>query len=181
MEFESFQTIKALHIIFVVSWFAGLFYIVRLFIYHTEAQQKEEVEKTILSKQFIEMEKKLWWIITTPAMILTVLFGTWMLIANPAFLKMPWMHIKLGFVALLLVYHFVCQKILNDLKKGIFSWKSNGLRIWNEVATLALVAIVFLVEMQGTMNWIKGTVGFFAVAISLMIGIKIYKRSLQKK
>lgn len=176
MEFESFQTIKALHIIFVVSWFAGLFYIVRLFIYHTEAQQKEEVERTILSNQFIEMEKKLWWIITTPAMILTVLFGTWMLIGNPEFLKMPWMHLKLGFVALLLVYHFVCQKILNDLKKGIFSWKSNGLRIWNEVATLALVAIVFLVEMQGTMNWIKGTVGFFAVAIGLMIGIKIYKR-----
>lgn len=180
MEFESFQTIKALHIIFVVSWFAGLFYIVRLFIYHTEAQQKEEVERTILSNQFIEMEKKLWWIITTPAMILTVLFGTWMLIGNPEFLKMPWMHLKLGFVALLLVYHFVCQKIMNDLKKGVFNWKSNGLRIWNEVATLALVAIVFLVEMQGGMNWIKGTIGFFAVAIGLMIGIKIYKR-LRKK
>lgn len=181
MEFESYQTIKALHIIFMVSWFAGLFYIVRLFIYHTEAQQKSEVEKTILSTQFIEMEKKLWWIITTPAMILTVIFGIWMLIMNPILLKMPWMHIKLGFVVLLLTYHFVCQKIMNDLKKGIFSWKSNGLRVWNEVATLALVAIVFLVEMQGTMNWIKGTIGFFAVAIGLMIGIKIYKRSRQKK
>jgi len=81
----------------------------------------------------------------------------------------------LAFVVLLLVYHFVCQKILFDVKKGIFNWKSNGLRIWNEVATLALVAIVFLVEMQGSLNWIKGTVGFFAVAIGLMIGIKIYK------
>lgn len=181
MEFESYQTIKALHIIFMVSWFAGLFYIVRLFIYHTEAQQKSEVERSILSTQFIEMEKKLWWIITTPAMILTVLFGTWMLIVNPTLLKMPWMHIKLGFVALLLVYHFVCQKIMNDLKIGIYNWKSNGLRIWNEVATLGLVAIVFLVEMQRGMNWIKGTVGFFAVAIGLMIAIKIYKRSRQKK
>ena len=181
MEFESYQTIKALHIIFMVSWFAGLFYIVRLFIYHTEAQQKSEVERNVLSTQFIEMEKKLWWIITTPAMILTVLFGTWMLIVNPALLKMPWMHIKLGFVVLLLVYHFVCQKIMNDLKIGIYNWKSNGLRMWNEVATLGLVAIVFLVEMQGGMNWIKGTVGFFAVAIGLMIGIKIYKLSRQKK
>ena len=175
MEFESYQTLKSLHIIFMVSWFAGLFYIVRLFIYHTEAQQKEEQERNILSRQFIEMEKKLWWIITTPAMILTVLFGTWMLIANPLLLKMPWMHIKLSFVVLLLIYHFVCQKIMLDMKKGTFNWKSNALRIWNEVATLALVAIVFLVEMQGTMNWIKGTVGFFAVAIGLMIGIKIYK------
>ena len=101
----------------MVSWFAGLFYIVRLFIYHTEAQQKEEQERNILSRQFIEMEKKLWWIITTPAMILTVLFGTWMLIANPLLLKMPWMHIKLSFVVLLLIYHFVCQKIMLDMKK----------------------------------------------------------------
>ena len=177
MEFETYHTIKSLHIIFMVSWFAGLFYIVRLYIYHTEAQKKPEMERAILSTQFIEMEKKLWWIITTPAMILTVVFGTWMLIANPGLLKMPWMHIKLAFVVLLLVYHFVCQKILFDVKKGIFKWKSNGLRIWNEVATLALVAIVFLVEMQGSLNWIKGTVGFFAVAIGLMIGIKIYKKT----
>lgn len=177
MEFETYHTIKSLHIIFMVSWFAGLFYIVRLYIYHTEAQKKPEMERAILSTQFIEMEKKLWWIITTPAMILTVIFGTWLLIANPGLLKMPWMHIKLAFVVLLLVYHFVCQKILFDVKKGIFNWKSNGLRIWNEVATLALVAIVFLVEMQGSLNWIKGTVGFFAVAIGLMIGIKIYKKT----
>lgn len=176
MEFETFQTIKALHIIFMVSWFAGLFYIVRLYIYHTEAQKKSEQERTILSTQFIEMEKKLWWIITTPAMILTLVFGIWLIIGNPAFLKMPWMHLKLGFVVLLLVYHFVCQTILFELKKGIFKWKSNGLRIWNEVATLALVAIIFLVEMQGTMNWIKGTIGFFIVAIALMIGIKTYKK-----
>lgn len=160
----------------MVSWFAGLFYIVRLFIYHTEAQNKTELERTILSTQFIEMEKKLWWIITTPAMVLTLVFGFWMLFANSALLKLPWMHLKLSFVALLLVYHFVCQKILFDMKKGIFNWKSNGLRIWNEVATLALVAIVFLVEMQGSFNWIKGTIGFFAVAVALMVAIKIYKR-----
>lgn len=176
MEFETYQTIKSLHIIFVVSWFAGLFYIVRLFIYHTEAQAKTDVEKQILSTQFIEMEKKLWWIITTPAMVLTFLFGTWMIVLNPTLLEQPWMHFKLAFVGLLLVYHFVCQKIMFDLKRELFKWKSNGLRMWNEVATLALVAIVFLVEMQGTMNWIKGTVGFFAVAIGLMIGIKIYKK-----
>ncbi len=171
------NTVKALHIIFVVSWFAGLFYIVRLFIYHTEAQERDEVAKEILSNQYQIMEKKLWWIITTPAMILTIVFGTWMILLNPDYyLHAGWMHIKLTFVALLLVYHFVCQKIMNNLKKGIFTWKSNGLRMWNEVATLALVAIVFLVVMKDSLNWIKGTIGFFAVAIGLMIGIKIYKR-----
>jgi putative membrane protein len=174
------STIKALHIIFVVSWFAGLFYIVRLFIYHTEAQEKPEVERKILSEQFVIMEKKLWWIITTPAMVLTLLFGTWMLVLVPSYLDTTWMQLKLAFVGLLLVYHVVCQKILNDMRNGLFNWKSNGLRIWNEVATLALVAIVFLVVMKDDLNWIKGTVGFFAVAIGLMIGIKIYKK-LRKK
>lgn len=179
-DFSMLPTIKALHIIFMVSWFAGLFYIVRLFIYHTEAQSKDTLEKQILSKQFVEMEKKLWWIITTPAMILTVLFGVWLLLINPYFLQQPWMHIKLGFVVLLLIYHFVCQNILFKLKNNQFSWSSNGLRIWNEVATLALVAIVFLVEMQGGMSWLKGTIGFFGVAISLMIAIKIYKKLRSK-
>jgi len=171
-----YNSIKALHIIFVVSWFAGLFYIVRLFIYHTEAQEKEEIAKKILSDQYQIMEKKLWWIITTPAMILTIIFGIWMLILNPYLLKEPWMHIKLSFVGLLLVYHFVCQTKMKELKNNIFKWKSNKLRIWNEVATLVLVAIVFLVEMRNSLDWIKGTLGFFGVAIGLMIGIKVYKK-----
>ncbi len=176
-----FNTVKALHIIFVVSWFAGLFYIVRLFIYHTEAQEIDEIAKKILSDQYQIMEKKLWWIITTPAMVLTIFFGTWMVLINPDYyLQAGWFHIKLIFIFLLLFYHFVCQKIMNDLKKGIFNWKSNGLRIWNEVATLALVAIVFLVELQDNLNWIKGTLGFFGVAIVLMIGIKIYKKLRSK-
>ena len=172
-----FDTIKALHIIFVVSWFAGLFYIVRLFVYHTEAQEKDEIEKRILSSQFEIMEKRLWWIVTTPAMILTLIFGTWMIALNPDYyLQASWMHIKLSFVALLLVYHFVCQKIISNFTKGNFNWKSGALRLWNEVATLCLVAIVFLVSLKDSMNWIKGTVGFFAVAVGLMILIKIYKR-----
>lgn len=176
-----FQTVKALHIIFVVSWFAGLFYIIRLFIYHTEAQERPENERKILSDQFVEMEKKLWWIITTPAMILTILFGSWMIYLNPAFLKMPWFHIKLTFVGLLLIYHFTSQNMMKNLKNGQFNWTSNRLRMWNEVATLALVAIIFLVERQNSLDWISGTIGFFAVAIGLMIGIKIYKRLRQKK
>lgn len=172
----SFEIIKALHIIFVVSWFAGLFYIVRLFIYHIEAQEKEETAKKILSDQFEIMEKRLWWIITTPAMILTLVFGTWMIIERPGYLDQGWMQIKLTFVALLMLYHFVCQNTMLDMAHGRFKWKSNGLRIFNEVATLALVAIVFLVTMKNALNWISATVGFFAVAIGLMIAIKMYKR-----
>lgn len=176
-----FGVVKALHIIFMVSWFAGLFYIVRLYIYHTEAQQKSEQEKVILSRQFQIMESKLWWIITTPAMVLTIVFGLWMLVLAPYFLKLGWMHIKLSFVALLLVYHFVCQRLLFQMKKGVFKWSSMQLRLWNEVATLLLVAVVFLVVLQNNLNSLTATLLFFAVAIGLFLAIQVYKKLRMKK
>lgn len=177
----TFQVLKALHIIFMVSWFAGLFYIVRLFIYHTEAQERPAHEKQILSDQFTVMEKKLWWIITTPAMVLTLAFGVWMLIEAPFYLKQGWMHIKLGFVVLLVLYHLISQRLMFQIQRGVFSWSSTGLRIWNEGATLVLVAVVFIVVMQNTLNWISATVAFFAVAIALLFGIKLYKKLRNKK
>jgi putative membrane protein len=167
---------KALHIIFVVSWFAGLFYIVRLFVYHTEANQRPETEKKILQDQFNIMQWRLWYVITTPAMYLTILFGTLMILATPAYLKMPWMHVKLTFVAVLIVYHFICQRLMNQLKNGKSKWTTNHLRMWNELATLILVAVVFLVVQKDGLNWIGGVIGFFGVGISLMIGIKAYKK-----
>lgn len=176
-----YDTVKALHIIFVVSWFAGLFYMVRLFIYHVEAQAKSDIEKEILSNQFIIMEKKLWWIITTPAMVLTLIFGTWMVILRPGLLYAPWFQIKLVFVLLLVIYHFLCQNIMVKFQQNIFGWKSNQLRLWNELATLFLVAIVFLVVLKSTFNWITGTLGFFGVAVGLMIAILMYKRLRSKK
>jgi putative membrane protein len=172
-----FSVLKSLHIIFMVSWFAGLFYMVRLFIYHTEAQLRDHSEREILSAQFEIMESKLWWIITTPAMVLTVVFGTWMIFLNPSYyLSAGWMHLKLAFVVFLLIYHFITQRLMNKLKNKSFNWTSNQLRLWNEGATLVLVAVVFLVVMKDSFNWIKGTVGFFAVAIGLMIAIQWYKR-----
>src|SRR5665811_979913 len=104
--------ILAIHIIFVVCWMAGLFYIVRLFIYHTEAQDKPEPDRTILSKQFEIMERKLWYIIAVPSMVLVLAAGITMLCLMPAWLQQPWMHIKLCFVVGLVVYHFICQNMM---------------------------------------------------------------------
>lgn len=171
---------KALHIIFMVSWFAGLFYMVRLFIYHTEAESKDEPERGILMRQFSIMEKKLWWIITTPAMVLTVLFGLIMLGINPSLLGSIYMIIKLGFVGLLLVYHFICQKIYYDLGNAKFLWSSSSLRVWNEVATLLLVIIVFVIVLKSDTNWIYAAVGFFAVGLLLLLAIRMYE-SLRNK
>lgn len=169
-------TYKALHLIFMVSWFAGLFYIVRLFIYHTESFERDENEAKILQTQFKIMEKKLWYIITWPAMILTVIFGVAMLVVETAYLKMPWMHVKLMFVLALIGYHLYCHKLFRKFQRNEPKLTSTQLRVFNEVATLILVAVIFVVVKKSTLNWLYGTIGFFGVAIGLMIAIQWYKR-----
>lgn len=168
--------LKALHIIFIVTWFAGLFYIVRLFIYHTEALKKPEPNRTILSDQLAMMSRKLWYIITWPSAILTLILGSSLIISQPTWLKMPFMHIKLGFVLLLFCYHLYCHKLFNQLQKGEAKYSSMQLRIFNEGATIILFAIVFLIVLKNELSWIWGTIGLISFAMLLMIAIKLYKR-----
>jgi protoporphyrinogen IX oxidase len=177
----AYQYVLAIHIIFVVCWFAGLFYIVRLFIYHTEAQEKPEPEKIILSRQFEIMERRLWNVITVPSMVLTVAAGITMLCLVPSWLRQPWMQIKLVFVALLLVYHFMCQAKIKQMRYGLFVWSSTRLRIWNEVATIFLFAIVFLAVLKNGLSWIYGTIGIIIFSVIIMSGVKIYKYFRMKK
>lgn len=178
---EYYQYFLAVHIIFVVSWMAGLFYGVRLFIYHTEANARPELEKNILQKEFAKIEARLWNIITIPAMCLTVLAGGLMYYTHFDFLiTQNWMFVKLGFVVLLLIYHFICQNIMKQLRKGIFKYSSNQLRLWNEVATILLVAIVFTVILKSAVNWIFGLIGLFIFSAVIMIAVKIYKRYREK-
>jgi putative membrane protein len=159
---------------------AGLFYIVRLFIYHTEANERPEAERHILQRQFELMESKLWNIITNPAMLLAVLAGLGMIYLNPALLEMDWMLVKLGFVLGLLVYHFLCQRMMNQLKRGVFSFSSTQLRIWNELATIFLVAIVFTVVLKSAIDWIYGLIGLILFSILIMSAVKIYKYYRQR-
>jgi len=172
---------KAIHIIFVVCWMAGLFYMPRLFIYHTEAKSKSPVEYQVLHKQFTIMENRLWWVITTPAMYITVASALLMLYINPGLLSMGWMHIKLTFVAGLIAYHFISQQMMFKLRDEKLNWTSNKLRMWNEVSTLILFAIVFLVVLKSSLNWIFGVLGLLGLSILLMILIKIYKKYRKAK
>ncbi len=176
-----YNYILAIHIIFVVCWMAGLFYIVRLFIYHTEAQDKPEPDRKILSDQFEIMERKLWYIISVPSMVIVLVAGITMLILVPAWLQQSWMQIKLCFVAGLLVYHFICQNKMKQMAKGVYTWTSTQLRIWNEVATIFLFAIVFLAVLKDGINWIFGVVGIVVLAMILMSAVKIYKYYRMKK
>ncbi|AUC14627.1 protoporphyrinogen IX oxidase [Tenacibaculum sp. SZ-18] len=176
-----FLYVKSLHIIFVVTWFAGLFYIVRLFIYHAEAEKKEEPAKEILQTQYKLMEKRLWYIITWPSAILASIFAFWMLIENPVYLEMPWMHVKLSFVLALYFYHGKCHSMYKQFQRNKVKYGSLKLRIWNEVATIILFAVVFLVVLKNAINWIWGVVGIILVSVLLMISVRLYKKIRAKK
>ena len=174
-----YNYIKALHIIFIVTWFSGLFYMVRLFIYHTEASEKPEPEKSILQQQFRLMIRRLWMGITWPSAILTLIFGPWMMILMGA--VPTWLLIKLCFVVGLYAYHFSLQYIYRQQMKGIFRYSSQQLRIWNEVATIFLVAIVMLVVVKQEMSWAWGLLGLFLFVILLMGAIRVYKMLRTRK
>ncbi|WP_298263845.1 CopD family protein [uncultured Lutibacter sp.] len=172
--------VKSLHIIFITTWFAGLFYIIRLFIYYKEAEEKTEIEKTILVKQYQLMIKRLWYIITWPSAVLATIFAITLLVLQPSWLQQSWMQIKLAFVALLFIYHGSCQVMYNQIKNNNLKYSSTFLRIWNEVATIILFACVFLVVLKNSLGWVFGTVGIIGFSILLMLGIKLYKNIRSK-
>ncbi|MBW4670985.1 MAG: protoporphyrinogen oxidase HemJ [Cyanomargarita calcarea GSE-NOS-MK-12-04C] len=140
----TYSWFKAFHIIGVVAWFAGLFYLARLFIYHVEANQEPEPARTILKNQYQIMEKRLYDIITTPAMLLTVAMAIGLLVTEPELLKQSWLHVKLGFVVLLLGYHHYCKRIMKQLAADECKWGSQQLRALNEAPTVLLLVIVLL-------------------------------------
>jgi len=176
---------KALHIIFIVTWFAGMFYMPRFFIYNTEAKEKGEPERSILQKQFMVMMTRLWYGITWPSAVLTLVFrpvvmltGGWnkLLLAPEG----RWLFIKLFFVLFLYGYHFSLHRIYKQQVQGIFKYTSQQLRIWNEVATLFLIAIVMLATVKQGLSAVWGLLGLVLFAVVLMTAIKIYKRIRQR-
>jgi putative membrane protein len=177
--------IKALHIIFVVTWFAGLFYMPRLFIYNTEARELEELERKVLQKQFGIMLKRLWYGITWPSAVITLIMGLWVLFSSgySGIVFRPegrWLLTKLCFVLLLYCYHYSLHIIYRQHMRGEFRYSSNQLRIWNEVATIFLFAIVMLVIVKQAMSAVWGLTGLLLLIILLMFAIRIYKKFREK-
>lgn len=174
--------VKSLHIIFMVAWFAALFYMPRLLIYHVEAQIKNETERNILSSQFKIMQRRLWYGISWPAMILTFVFGTWLLFDNFSYLiTQPWMILKLCFVFGIMLYHLQTQMLFQKQQKNVFPWKSFHLRLWNEVATLLLFVIVLLIVVKPTSGWIWGGIILIFLTVTLYIATVIYKKNRENK
>ena len=172
--------IKSLHIIFVITWFAGLFYIPRLFVYQIEAFHKPSPDKEILGKQLKLMAKRLWYIITWPSAILATIFAIWLLILQPLWLTEPWMIVKLGFVVLLILYHLKTHQYYKQLQSDEVKKSSSYMRIWNEGATFILFAVVFLIVLKSALNWIFGIIGMIVLGILIILGFKVYK-NIRKK
>lgn len=175
MDGSIYGIVKSLHIIFMVTFFAGTFYIVRLFIYHTEAMVKFDPERAILSKAFALMSRRLWYFITWPSFVLMTVFGIWMLVLSPDWLKQPWMHAKLGLVALLFAYHFINQGIFAKLQRNEKAWPSYALRLWNEGATIILFGVVFLAVIK-SVSWYFGIAGLVVLGGVLALSVNAYRK-----
>ena len=177
---EYYFYIKSLHIIFVVTWFAGLFYTPRLFIYFIEASKKKNPDKNILMEQFKIMIYRLWYIITWPSSILATVFGVWLLILVPQWIGESWMIVKLGFVVILIFYHLKTHFIQKDLRSDIINYSSNFMRIWNEGSTLVLFSVVFLVSLKNSINWTYSIISLICFVIIILIFMKLYKKIREK-
>jgi len=173
---EYYNYIKALHLIFVITWFSGIFYMVRLFVYHTEAKEKPQPEQDILIRQYQLMQNKLWIIITFPSAILATLFAIILLFLNPFLLQISWMQIKLVFVVLLWIYQLKTHQIYKQLQQNKTKYSSYFFRMWNEIATIILFSVVFLAILKNSFRWIFGLVGLFGLTILLLLGIRLYKQ-----
>ncbi|MDX1472823.1 MAG: protoporphyrinogen oxidase HemJ [Reinekea sp.] len=134
--------IKSLHIIFVITWMAAIFYLPRLFVYH--AMSEDQISKD----RFKIMERKLYRGIMTPSMVLALIFGAWLIYLVPGYLQMGWLHAKLTFVLGLVVYHFWCGKILNDFKDDNNVKNHVWFRWFNEMPVIALFVIVIMVVVK---------------------------------
>ena len=172
----TYTIVKALHIIGFTCWFAGLFYVVRLFIYNTEARQEEGNERLVA--QLSLMQTRLWRGITNPAMFGTVVFGVW-LVSLYGTLS-GWVTVKLVLVAGLLGYHHLLGRIHRVILAGTSTWSSRSLRMLNEVATVFLVAIVFVAVLKNglTLELAGAVMGVFLVL--LIGGFALYQK-LRKK
>ena len=172
--------LKTFHIVGVVVWFAGLFYFVRLLVYHREAADRPAQESSVLIPQFSIMESRLLNIITTPGMVVTLGTAIGLLYQNPAWLEQGWMHAKLGLVCLLVGYHFLCRDVMKSLQNGELKWSPKALRALNEVPTLILVSVVMLVVFKTQFPTSANAWLNVALVLSFIISIQLYAKKRRR-
>ena len=173
---EAYLWFKTLHIVGVVVWFAGLFYLVRLFIYHVETSELDPALQAPFREQYALMERRLANIITTPGMLVAVTMAVGLLICQPGWLQQGWMHAKLAFVAGLLAYHVLCYRLMGQLQRNACSWSGRQLRALNELPTLLLVLVVMLVVFKNQFPTGAATWFMVFLVIFMAASIQLYAR-----
>ncbi|MGK7916649.1 MAG: protoporphyrinogen oxidase HemJ [Prochloraceae cyanobacterium] len=176
----AYSWFKAFHLIGIVVWFAGLFYLVRLFVYHAEASEQPEPAQTILKNQYQLMEKRLYNIITTPGMVVTVAMAIGLIYTEPGILKSGWLHLKLGLVAVLIGYHFYCGRIMKKLAQDECKWTGQQFRALNEAPTVLLVAIVLLAVFKNNLPLDLTTWLIVGLVVVMAASIQLYAKKRRK-
>lgn len=176
-----YTILKAVHIIFMVSYFAGIFYLVRLFVYYKDTDEFEETKRNILREQYVFMARRLWNIITVPAGIIMLGTGLTLIFLNDGLMKTPWFHLKLTFLLGLAMYHYWCWKKVLQIKKlegNVLSIKNIKLRQANEIATFLLFLVVFTVILKSSIieYWWQLIVGFFVLVLLIMTTVKLVNK-----
>lgn len=167
---------KAFHIVGIVAWFAGLFYLPRLFVYHAEANEQPEAVRSILQQQYQVMEKRLYSIIMTPAMVLTVAMAVGMVVTAPDLLKQPWIHIKLGLVVILIGYHHFCKRLMREMASGQFRFSGQQFRWFNEFPTVLFVIVVLLAVFKNNFPTSAATWAVVGMVVAMAAVIQLYAR-----
>ena len=172
--------LKALHLIFVVTWFSGLFYMVRLLVYHTEARQEPEGRREVLIPQFRVMERRLWYGIAWPSAVLTLLTGGALAAGFWPLTGHSWLMAKVFLVSLLFAYHLACGCLYRRMGREEYPLSGNGLRLWNEVPTLFLFAIVFLAVLKNGLDALMGAAGLVLLGGLLWAGVHFYRKMRER-
>lgn len=174
---------KAFHLVGIVAWFAGMFYLPRLFVYHAEANEQPEPARSILKNQYQIMEKRLYSIIMTPAMLLTVAMAIGLVTTEPDILKEPWLHVKLAFVLFLIGYHHYCKRIMKRLAADECKMTSQQFRWFNELPTVLFVIVVLLAVFKNSLptSPVVWLIAAMVVAMAAIIQLYARKRRLDRE
>lgn len=180
-----YTIIKALHIIFMVSYFAGIFYLVRIFVYYKDTDEFAEDKKKILREQYTFMARRLWNIIMVPAGVIMTVCGITMIFLNLGLMKTPWFHLKLTFLIGLAIYHYWCWKKVLQLKElngNTLGTANIKLRQANEIATFILFLVVFTVILKSQVieYWWQLVTGFFVLVFLIMMTVKLVNKKKKK-
>jgi len=167
---------KAFHLVGLVAWFAGLFYLPRLFVYHAEANEQPEPARAILQQQYQIMEKRLYNLIMNPAMVLTLVMAIAMLIIAPSLLKDTWLQVKIGLVGCLVIYHHYCGRLMKQMAVGHFRFNGQQFRWLNEVPTVLFVMIVLRAVVKNILPTSAASWSVLAIVIAMAAIIQLYAK-----